>query len=149
MSQVVLLFEASTPFLHARKFMLQAGYTTGAWATPFMVVQASFAVAFFVSRILVGYVLVGAWALDLVAGLQAGTLHNPSVVKLYLGMSTALCALNGFWFFQIAQAAVRGSTPGAHVPVNIADDLTSAIDGNDSPAPADAAAAGSSKSKAA
>ena len=130
MSLVVLLFEASTPFLHARKFMLQARLTDGAWATPFMLVQVAFAGGFFLSRIMVGYTLVGLWAADLWAGLQAGTLHNPAVARLYLAMAVALSSLNAFWFSQIARAAMRRGSDGTRPPVNLADDLTAAIDGD-------------------
>jgi hypothetical protein len=101
MGFVTLVFEASTPFLHIRKGMIDAGKGSG---TLFTVAQGMFALTFFASRILLGYWKCwgpGMWNTQMEALLESGNAHIPAVVRMYQVNCVVLSALNAYWMFDI------------------------------------------------
>jgi hypothetical protein len=122
MAAITLLYEASTPFLHVRSAMIQAGTTDG---PIFQALQLSFAASFFIARIVVGYWKCYQWWWQVEAYISAvssgvatgmsvpvgvGSLSTvistvPSVLRMYQALCLFLSALNGYWFLQIAQRA--------------------------------------------
>jgi hypothetical protein len=108
MGMITLLFEASTPFLHIRKTLIQSERTSGPF---FIFAQISFALAFFVARIVIGYYKCygpGQWNDQMNALLESGKAHNDSIVYLYKVNCFILSSLNAFWMWQIVAAAFRG-----------------------------------------
>lgn len=111
MAAVTLLFEASTPFLHARRAMIQAQSASGPL---FQAVQLAFAASFFLARIGVGYWKCGVWWLQTNAVVASGGAHNPAIFRMYQALCLFLCGLNGWWGVQIlAQAGGSGASPVA------------------------------------
>ncbi len=104
----VLMFEASTPFLHIRKVMIQAGAASGPlWG----VVNAAFGLTFLVFRIIIGYP--GFFIMDcmLVNLLASGAAHNTAVVCQFLLLSVVLGGLNAWWGWLIVKGAIGGNKP--------------------------------------
>lgn len=78
---IVLLFEASTPFLHIRKYMIYANKTDGA---AFKVVELLFALLFFLCRIVMGLSLHSTmWLRQLLDLIRAGTTHSNAICYLF------------------------------------------------------------------
>jgi hypothetical protein len=101
-----LLFELSTPLLHARKALFLLENDKSPW---FGVVENGFALSFFIARIAVGLpmsVMVWRDLLDLLK--RPHEVHSHFVVYYYLLANTALCGLNVMWFSKMVQKALRG-----------------------------------------
>jgi hypothetical protein len=112
MGLVTLLFEASTPFLHVRKALIQAGGGSG---RAFAVIQALFAATFVATRIVFGYWKCwapGEWFSQMNALVEAGGAHSVAVVRLYQVNCFVLSALNGFWAWQILAAGRKRGGSG-------------------------------------
>jgi len=121
MALVVLLFEASTPLLHLRKYLIQTNATHGAL---FPVVQAGFGLTFLLARIVVGYKECGSWAWRMWSIVAADgydvvtdTHIQPrlvSVAIVLLALCVALSSLNAYWFGVMVTAALGlgGSSGG-------------------------------------
>jgi hypothetical protein len=104
MSLVTLTYEASTPFLHLRKLLIQRGAGHGAL---FTATQLLFAATFFLSRIVHGWYECGRWALQMSALLRAGALRSVPIVGMYMVLCVTSCVLNAMWAWQIAASAAR------------------------------------------
>jgi hypothetical protein len=113
MGLVTLLFEASTPFLHARMVLIKTNNTNN---RVFPIVQALFALSFFLARIAFGWWKCwgpGQWNDHMNDLLDSGKAHIPAVVRMYQVNCVILSLLNGFWFFKLVQGAVaRPKTTG-------------------------------------
>eukprot|EP01012_Entosiphon_sulcatum_P057557 TRINITY_DN81351_c0_g1_i1.p1 TRINITY_DN81351_c0_g1~~TRINITY_DN81351_c0_g1_i1.p1 ORF type:complete len:241 (+),score=22.79 TRINITY_DN81351_c0_g1_i1:25-747(+) len=95
----VLQWEASTPFLHLRHFLLKSKRTS---SPLFVVVSVLFALTFFVSRLLGGlYINSIFWPEILQRGLPWPKLLLIGTVDL------VLCSLNCLWFARIIRSARR------------------------------------------
>ena len=108
MACVCLLFEASTPFLHLRKVLLTFGMTKTHPAA-FTYASLAFAIAFFLSRIVVGLWASALWWADMVDRLYTGEYHNLTIMVMFLSSNFLLSGLNVFWFTQIVHGALNSS----------------------------------------
>jgi hypothetical protein len=106
MSCVCLLFEASTPFLHARKLMWTFGWSDSHPAV-FHLTSMAFAGTFFVARIVVGLWATASWWMDMMEHLSSGEYHSLTVMIIFLVSSLLLNGLNVMWFSQIVGAALN------------------------------------------
>lgn len=111
MTMIVLLFEASTPFLHARLSMIQGQMTEGKWAPLFNVIQASFVLSFFASRIAMGYPMTLQWAAGVYHLAATGKAHCPEVIYTLLAFALFLSGLNGYWFLLMVKSALGLGRP--------------------------------------
>lgn len=103
-----LLFELSTPFMHARKALLLLGRKDSLW---FPKIEAAFGASFAFARILVGIPMSALVWRDLLSLLNTPEkVHSAIVVYYYLVANTALCGLNMFWFWGMMKK--RFSTKG-------------------------------------
>lgn len=100
MACVCVLYEASTPFLHARKVMITLG-----WAKTHPVVfghlTTAFGLVFFLARIVVGLATSISWWTDMLTHLEDGTYHSFPVFIMYLVCNVLLSGLNIWWFSQM------------------------------------------------
>lgn len=110
MAMVVLLFEASTPFLHARAALIDSGRASGA---VFALVQGAFAATFIAVRIVVGWSVAWWWWWAVEALLARGAVHDVAIVRAYQAMCLVLSGLNGWWASAILAAACGGGRKGA------------------------------------
>jgi hypothetical protein len=104
MSLVTLTYEASTPFLHLRKLLIQCGAGSGPL---FTATQLLFAASFFLSRIVLGWYECGRWAIQMASLLRAGAVHSVPIVAMYYVMCITSAGLNFMWMWQIVAAAAR------------------------------------------
>ena len=115
MALVTLLFEASTPFLHARRALIDMDLTDNAW---FFFANHGFSATFFLARIAHGLWACGLWWLQVEAARASGALaaERAPMVRMYQALCLLLSGLNVFWFFfKIAPnyCAVRRPAPKA------------------------------------
>jgi hypothetical protein len=116
MALVTLLFEASTPFLHARAALLAAGLDS---SPLFAAANWCFMLSFAASRVLFGLYAIFApgqwWSLmeELVASGDA-RLRGVAVVRTYQVCAVLLSALNLLWMWRILTSACkqRGAKKG-------------------------------------
>ena len=108
---VVLLFEASTPFLKLREVLLASDAAAGPL---FAANNLAFSGAFFASRIVFGYARGYAFAVQSEALLAAGGAHSPALVRMYEVLAAGLTALNTFWMWRIVKGAIANE--GATTP---------------------------------
>jgi hypothetical protein len=107
---VALGFEASTPFLHARRLLIMAGVTRG---PVLAAVQAGFAATFFLARILLGYTHSVRWAVQAWDELHhPAPVVKPAVVVMYMALCAGLSALNGWWMYGIVKVACASGRGG-------------------------------------
>lgn len=101
---VFLLYELSTPLLHARWVLIKGGYTKGLL---YPIVQYGFAAAFFVARIAVGWTVSATmlWP-DVLNYLSSGNVHSFPITYLILFANLSLNTLNGYWFWNIMLVAL-------------------------------------------
>lgn len=93
---IVLLFEASTPFLHIRKYMIYANKTGG---PAFKVVELLFALLFFLCRIVMGLSLHSTmWLRQLLDLIRSNTAHSNAICYLFFVNCLLLSGLNIYWF---------------------------------------------------
>ena len=109
MGLVTLLFELSTPFLHARLALIAAGRGGGAL---FGAANWLFAGSFVGARVLFGCWAIfapGQWWWQMEALLARGDarLHGASVVRAYQACAVMLSALNLLWTAKIAAGCAR------------------------------------------
>ena len=107
---VTLLFEASTPFMHARQLLISAKASDGPL---FAATQVAFAGVFFACRIAYGLFACGRWWVNMQALLASGGIaqgHAP-MVRMYQVLCTVLCGLNVFWFGQMVAKAFAAKAP--------------------------------------
>lgn len=108
MGLVTLLYEASTPFLHTRKLLIQANYTKGIF---FTITTNGFALSFFASRIVYGLYKCwypGQWNSQMMELLQdKNDSHNPHIIYMYQVCCVALSLLNIYWMYAILAAGFR------------------------------------------
>ena len=107
MACVCLLYEASTPFLHLRKVMLSFGYAKS-HPDAFTAVTLVFALAFFLSRIVVGLSTSAFWWADMLTHLADGTYHSLPVYIMFLACNAVLSGLNIWWFSTMVGVAFKG-----------------------------------------
>lgn len=105
MAGVCLLFEASTPFMHARLSLIAADAAKGPL---FSVVQLLFAATFFATRIAYGYWRCLLWWISVERLLAAGAIHSVPMLRVYQAACIFLCGLNGFWFSKMLAMAFGG-----------------------------------------
>jgi hypothetical protein len=105
MALVTLLFEASTPFLHARKTLIDCDMAQG-WM--FDIAQYGFVATFFLSRIAHGLWACTIWWLGVEGALRDGSLEpsREPMVRMYQCLCLLLCGLNCYWFYLIGAAVV-------------------------------------------
>ena len=102
MGMVVLLFEASTPLLHARAALINSGRGAGA---AFLAVQAAFVAVFITVRVLVGWSACWAWWWAAEALVARGAAHDVPIVRMYQAVCLLLCTLNGWWAMAMVAVA--------------------------------------------
>jgi len=122
MGCICLLYEASTVFMHLRRFAIDMRW---ARARPGIVAQLSqaFGAVFFVVRILIGMPASAVWWVKMLAHLEEGTAHSVPVFVAYLACNTLLCGLNLYWFGLVVRQGLKArAAPGK------ADDALSQVD---------------------
>ena len=100
---VVLLFEASTPFLKVRELLIAADATGGRL---FAVTNAAFALLFFAARIVLGNIEAVRFYVSVEGLIASGKAHSVILVRFYEVCSFALLVLNLVWFAKIAGNAL-------------------------------------------
>lgn len=117
---IVLLFEASTPFLHIRKYMIYANKTDG---PAFKVVELLFALLFFLCRIVMGLSLHSTmWLRQLLDMIRSNTAHSNAICYLFfVSRPQALAAAPSFPFRRCGAAV--GPMPSS-LPVQARLSLT-------------------------
>lgn len=111
MAYVALLFEASTPLLHARRMLIMAGATEGAL---YHVTQAAFAAVFFAVRIAFGWVSCAFWFARMtreIAPAGGGVHPQAPLMLLFVVLCGGLSLLNGVWMREMLVMAFGGSKP--------------------------------------
>jgi len=99
-----LLFEASTLFMNARKFLLIMGQTNH----PLLPLMSQlFAITFFLVRIVGGITVSTSFFRAVLKLLQDGTAHSRLICYYYLSSNLALNGLNLFWFAQILRSIFK------------------------------------------
>lgn len=106
----VLLFEASTPLLHLRKALIQAGRGSGVL---FFLVNLAFSGVFIAFRLVLILAELAAWANRMRALLDSGRARSPEATIAMLGMAAGLTCLNGYWAALIIKSWVLGALQGA------------------------------------
>ncbi len=101
---VFLLYELSTPLLHLRHFMVLLKKTD---TTFFQIVQVSFALVFFIVRIVMGFYMSFYWYLDVLPPFLEGKSHSSLVMGIFFPVNIALNLLNGMWMYKIIRNATR------------------------------------------
>lgn len=98
MALVTLLFEASTPFMHLRRILIDSDEASG---LVFSLVHHAFAATFFASRIAHGLFACALWWREVEGALASGSLgaERAPMVRMYQALCLLLCGLNMFWFF--------------------------------------------------
>eukprot|EP01127_Copromyxa_protea_P020032 TRINITY_DN661_c0_g1_i3.p2 TRINITY_DN661_c0_g1~~TRINITY_DN661_c0_g1_i3.p2 ORF type:complete len:106 (+),score=22.42 TRINITY_DN661_c0_g1_i3:911-1228(+) len=71
--------------------------------------EISFAAAFSVLRVFIGFTVTYFWVREMVYLVTSGTAHSNGVLYYYLGGAIILSALQIYWFFVIVQAALGGA----------------------------------------
>ena len=109
MALVTLLFEASTPFLHARAVLLAAGLED---SPLFAAANWCFMLSFAASRVLFGLYAIfapGQWWSHMEALVARGDarLRGVAVVRAYQVCAVLLSALNVFWMARILTSACK------------------------------------------
>jgi uncharacterized protein YjeT (DUF2065 family) len=109
MALVTLLFEASTPFLHARDALLKAGLHE---SPLFAAANWCFLLSFAASRVLFGLYAIfapGQWwsAMEALVARGDARLRGVSVVRVYQVCAVLLSALNLVWMARILASALR------------------------------------------
>lgn len=106
---VVLMFEASTPFLKLREALILADATSGAL---FAVNNVLFSGSFFLARIVFGFVQFARWLAAVEALLAAGAAHSVPLVRMYEVCAGFLTLLNAWWMIVIVRGALASAKPG-------------------------------------
>jgi len=110
-----LLYELSTPFLHARWFLI-AIKQKGAILT---LIQLCFVGAFVSMRLVLGSIASYTWWGLMLKLLESGQAHSNVVVIMYLCCNVVLNALNWYWFSQIlAGATGKGKKADREEPID-------------------------------
>ena len=105
MAMVALVFEVSTPFLHARKLLIQTGHGRG---RAFQFVQLLFVATFCWSRIVFGFAEAFDFQRRLLALVRSGTAHSDAIALLYcVVIASGHYALSMMWLYHIAVTALR------------------------------------------
>ena len=106
MGCVCTLFEASTVFMHLRRFAIDLRWTK---LRPGIVVELSqaFALVFFVVRIAIGMPASAMWWVTMVGNMQSGVAHSVPVYMAYLASNVVMNGLNAYWFFLIIQQGLK------------------------------------------
>jgi hypothetical protein len=110
MAYVALLFEASTPLLHARRMLIMAGATEGRL---YSATQAAFAAVFFAVRIAFGWVSCAVWFARMAREIAPGGVAHPQapLMLLYAVLCGGLSLLNGVWMREMLVVAFGGGKP--------------------------------------
>ena len=108
---VFLMFEASTVFLNIGWF-IKSVYKYPATSLPMIVVNACFAVSFFLARIVFGFYQSYYFFVDIFA-LRAAEGSIRPVLYFFMATNVFLCSLNVFWFYKILLMASRSLGFGA------------------------------------
>jgi hypothetical protein len=97
MAMVTLLFEASTPFLHARRILIDSGCTGSLW---FHASNHLFGATFFATRIAHGVWACAVWWVEVDAALASGALppRMAPLARMFQALCFLLTGLNLFWF---------------------------------------------------
>ncbi len=104
-----LLFELSTPLLHIRQFFILAKKNSGAL---FSLVQYSFALVFFLVRLVGGFYMSYYWWAELAPPWWNGQLHSFSIMSVYFAINLVLNVLNTFWFAKIIRGGRKERKTG-------------------------------------
>jgi len=113
MGTAVLLFEASTPLLHARKLYFgaigwnpkrvkaQGGAKTDRVPEPptGRALTLAFGLMFLFVRIIFGYPVSALYMYNMVRAIAAGNVHSVAVCSLVATLNAGFCVLNGFWMY--------------------------------------------------
>jgi len=131
-----LLYELSTPFLHARWMALQFGMHKSS-PRLFAVIQYTFVIAFVLVRLVAGSYSSYFWWCEMLSLLngsyRAGGIgpiipnHSSLVVYTYLLANIILNGLNWFWFSQII--AVKSGKPSTVAKENVITEAAAAATG--------------------
>ena len=116
MAAVVLLFEASTPFLKLREALLSADMAEGVL---FKLNNLVFSLSFFLVRIVFGYWRGVHFWIQIETQIHNGLIQNVPIARLYECLSGGLTILNTIWMLRIVKGAVRneGLSPRVVVPI--------------------------------
>ena len=111
MTFVTLIYEASTPLMHVRKYLIQSRQANG---PHFIILQLAFAATFFLSRIVFGFAESIAWAQHMLVLLTSGTAHSPPLIVVFLVLCAVSCSLNVYWAGLMIRATMgsQGSQTG-------------------------------------
>lgn len=104
MALVTLLFEASTPLMHARQVAIKAG----ASERTVTAVSLAFMVVFLAARIVNGYSACWRWWWQVEALIASGKAHSVPLVRMYQVLCLGLSGLNGWWAALMLKAALCG-----------------------------------------
>jgi hypothetical protein len=113
MAAVVLMFEASTPFLKLRETLLSMDAAHGAL---FDYNNIAFSASFFAARILYGYPQGYYFALSSQAFIASGRAHSVAIIRVYQVLCSGLTILNALWMWRIVRGAIRNEGVSPRAP---------------------------------